>query len=146
MSVSGGSLKWLGGTGPAQGVTFANLGDMSVGGGEVAFSGSISVPYKTQINEWQAAYDGFMQLKVTAPPKPASDYLMVEINVLDEKGGKAYTVTPRGTFGGENQKALWTIPVRKGQKVQLKLDESENNKPSVNVPVHAQFIYFGVAE
>ena len=79
-------------------------------------------------------------------PKPASDYLMVEINVLDEKGNKEYTVTPRGTFGGENRKALWTIPVRKGQKVQLKLDESEKDKAAVNVPVHAQFIYFGVKE
>ena len=146
VDVSGGSLKWLGGAGSAEGATFANLGDMSVGGGEGSFSETISVPYKTQIRAWQAAYDGFLQLQVTAPIKPAIDYLMVEVNVLNSKGDKEFTVTPRGSFGGENQRALWTIPVRKGQFVQLKLDESERDKAAVNVPVHGQFIYFGVPE
>ena len=43
VSVSGGSLKWLGGSGPAAGVAFANLGAMSVGGGvQTSVSSSLS--------------------------------------------------------------------------------------------------------
>ncbi len=144
--VSGGSLKWLGGTGRAAGVTFANLDAMSVGGGKEAFSGTIKVPYKTQTTKWQASADGFMQLEVRAPSRPAHEYLMVEVNVLNSKGHKEFEVTPRGLFGGPDQRALWTIPVRRGQYVELKLDEHESGKPAVDINVHAQFIYFGVPE
>ncbi|MBR6021107.1 MAG: hypothetical protein IK066_01660, partial [Kiritimatiellae bacterium] len=144
VTVSGGSLKWLGGPGPAEGVTFANLEDMSVGGGVEAFSGTVNVGYSTVTRTWQAEADGFMQLQVRAPSKPAHEYLMVAVNVLNSDRSTAFEVTPRGLFGGADQRALWTIPVCKGQFVQLKLDEDYSDKPAVDIGVHAQFIYFGV--
>ena len=146
VAVTGGSLEWLGGDKPAKGVEFANLSQTSVGGGVVAFSGTVSVPYSTQTNTWQAAGDGFMQLRLIGPSAAAIGYVNVEVNVLNSNGSTAFEVTKRGDFGGADRRLLWTIPVRKGQQVELKLDEDEKEKPDCEIPVHAQFIYFGVPE
>ena len=146
VAVTGGSLEWLGGKNAAKGVEFANLSQMSVGGGVVAFSGTVSVTWGTKTNTWTAASDGFMQLRLIGPSAAATGYVNVEVNVLESNGSTAFQVTPRGYFGGADRRLLWTIPVRKGQQVQLKLGEDERNKSACDIPVHAQFIYFGVPE
>ena len=116
----------------------------SWGSSPEAFSGSIKVGFSVVATNWQAQADGFMQLEARAPSDPAHEYVMVEVNVLNADRKHEFEVTPRGRFGAPDQRALWTIPVRKGQCVELKLAEQEWDKPSVEIPVHAQFIYFGV--
>jgi len=147
VNVSGGSLKWLGGTGPASGVTFANLGDMSVGGGELAFSGSLACGSNgSQTWKWTAAGDGFLQLQAKTPDSLA-DAMQAGVDVLDEKGNNAFTVTPLGALGpsgGSSRRLLWTVPVLKGQTVQLTL--KAGSSAFTLTSARAQFISFGVKE
>ncbi len=66
VSVSGGSLKWLGGSGPAAGVAFANLGAMSVGGGvqtSVSSSLSCGAGGTQSFDVGEAENDGLFQLQ-----------------------------------------------------------------------------------
>ena len=66
VSVSGGSLKWLGGAGPAAGVAFANLGAMSVGGGvqtSVSSSLSCGAGGTQSFDVGEAENDGLFQLQ-----------------------------------------------------------------------------------
>jgi hypothetical protein len=55
-------------------------------------------------------------------------------------------VTPKGTIGpdGIKRNLVWTIPVRKGQKVRLTMYGGASAFELLSV--RGQFIYFGVAE
>ena len=122
VSISGGSLKWLGGMGPASGVTFANLGDMSVGGGV-----QTSVSFQLQAR-CRNPNGGQLQIDVV------------------EGGNVAFNVTPKGTVGpdGTDRRLVWTVPVRKGQTIRLTMYGGSSAFELSSV--RGQFIYFGVAE
>ena len=145
VSISGGSLKWLGGAGPAKGVAFANLGEMSVSGGAPAGTPSSlscgangTVPYDVGT----AANDGFFQLQAQCE-SPNGGQLQLDVV---EGDSVAFNVTPKGTIGPDDtaRKLVWTVPVRKGQKVRLTMYGGASAFELTSVK--GQFIYFGVVE
>ena len=145
VSISGGSLKWLGGTGPASGVTFANLGDMSVGGGvatDVNSTLSCGAGGTETFMVGEADNDGFFQLQACCK-KPNGGQLQLDVV---EGDSVAFNVTPKGTVGpdGIDRSLVWTIPVRKGQKIRLTM--YGGSAAFSLTSVRGQFIYFGVAE
>ncbi|MBO7684015.1 MAG: right-handed parallel beta-helix repeat-containing protein, partial [Kiritimatiellae bacterium] len=132
ISISGGSLDWLGGASPASGVEFANLDDMTVGGGaDVDNAGTVS-----DYAEWKAANDGFFQLQARCL-KPKDTKL--KLDVVDESNSVVAEVTPEGTLGNADgtRRFVWTIPVRSGDTVRLTMSAGEISSAK------AQFIYFG---
>ncbi|MBR1587915.1 MAG: hypothetical protein IJ658_06290, partial [Kiritimatiellae bacterium] len=145
VSVSGGSLKWLGGTGPVTGAVFANLGEMSVGGGVSSdVSGTLSCGAgKTQtFDVGKAEHDGFFQLQARCR-NPNGGQLQLDVV---EGGNVAFNVTPKGTVGpdGTDRRLVWTVPVRKDQKIRLTLYGGSSAFELSSV--RGQFIYFGVKE
>ncbi|MBR3506295.1 MAG: hypothetical protein IKO02_04540, partial [Lentisphaeria bacterium] len=145
VSVSGGSLKWLGGTGPASGVQFANLGEMSVGGG--ADSGapatlSCGAGGSQSFDVGKAECDGFFQFQAKCR-NPAGGQIQLDVV---ENGGVAFNVTPKGTVGpdGTARSLVWTVPVRKDQTIRLTMYGGASAFELSSV--RGQFIYFGVAE
>jgi predicted outer membrane repeat protein len=145
VSVSGGSLKWLGGSGPASGVAFANLGAMSVGGGvqtSVSSSLSCGAGGTQSFDVGEAENDGLFQLQARCR-NPNGGQLQIDVV---EGGNVAFNVTPKGTVGpdGTDRRLVWTIPVRKGQKIRLTMYGGSSAFELSSV--RGQFIYFGVAE
>jgi hypothetical protein len=69
----------------------------------------------------------------------------LQIDVV-EGGNVAFNVTPKGTVGpdGTDRRLVWTIPVRKGQKIRLTMYGGSSAFELSSV--RGQFIYFGVAE
>ena len=138
IEVTGGTLDWLGGQLPAsKSDAFANLAEMTIGGGaNVDNVGTIS---GRQECNWTAANDGFFQLQARSQD-PKNTTLKLEL--FYESNASIAVVTPEGSLGkeSETQRFIWTVPVRKGDKVKLTL-----TKGSI-LAVKAQFIYFGVAE
>ena len=63
-----------------------------------------------------------------------------------EGGSVAFNVTPKGPIGPDDtaRKLVWTIPVRKGQKVRLTMYGGASAFELTSVK--GQFIYFGVVE
>ena len=55
-------------------------------------------------------------------------------------------MTPKGTVGpdGTDRNLVWTVPVRKGQKIRLTMYGGSSAFELSSV--RGQFIYFGVAE
>ena len=138
VDISGGTLDWLGGAKPAANSdAFANLAEMTVGGGaDMESVGTIS---GSATRTWKAANDGFMQLQAQCRnPKGTT----LKLDLLDSNGAVAAEVTPQGTLGDSSasRRFIWTVPVRKDDKVRLVLSAGELTL------VKAQFIYFGVAE
>ncbi|MBQ2632627.1 MAG: hypothetical protein IJG13_23340, partial [Kiritimatiellae bacterium] len=145
VSVSGGSLKWLGGSGPAAGVAFANLGAMSVGGGvqtSVSSSLSCGAGGTQSFDVGEAENDGLFQLQARCR-NPNGGQLQIDVV---EGGNVAFNVTPKGTVGpdGTDRRLVWTIPVRKGQTIRLTMYGGSSAFELSSV--RGQFIYFGVAE
>ena len=145
VSVSGGSLKWLGGSGPASGVAFANLGAMSVGGGVpsgVSSTLSCGANGTQSFDVGEAGNDGFFQLQAWCR-NPNGGQLQIDVV---EGGSVAFNVTPKGTVGpdGAARNLVWTVPVRKGQKIRLTMYGGSSAFEFSSV--RGQFIYFGVAE
>ena len=145
VSISGGSLKWLGGMGPASGVTFANLGDMSVGGGvqtSVSSSLSCGAGGTQSFDVGEAENDGLFQLQARCR-NPNGGQLQIDVV---EGGNVAFNVTPKGTVGpdGTDRRLVWTVPVRKGQTIRLTMYGGSSAFELSSV--RGQFIYFGVAE
>ena len=145
VSVSGGSLKWLGGSGPAAGVAFANLGAMSVGGGvqtSVSSSLSCGAGGTQSFDVGEAENDGLFQLQARCR-NPNGGQLQIDVV---EGGNVAFNVTPKGTVGpdGTDRRLVWTVPVRKGQTIRLTMYGGSSAFELSSV--RGQFIYFGVAE
>jgi hypothetical protein len=145
VSVSGGSLKWLGGTGPAAGVVFANLGAMSVGGGvpsDVSSALSCGANGTEVFNVGMAENDGFFQLQARCR-NPNGGQLQLDVV---EGDSAAFNVTPKGTVGpdGVARSLVWTVPVRKGQTIRLTMYGGSSAFELSSV--RGQFIYFGVKE
>jgi hypothetical protein len=145
VSVSGGSLKWLGGSGPASGVAFANLGAMSVGGGvqtSVSSSLSCGAGGTQSFDVGEAENDGLFQLQARCR-NPNGGQLQIDVV---EGGNVAFNVTPKGTVGpdGTDRRLVWTVPVRKGQTIRLTMYGGSSAFELSSVG--GQFIYFGVAE
>ena len=138
VAVAGGTLDWMGGKLPAaRSDPFANLAEMTVGGGADADAvGTIS---GSQTRTWKAAGDGFFQLQARCQ-NPAGTTLKLEL--LDGNGSIAAVVTPQGTLGTADglRRFIWTVPVRSGDSVRLTMSGGELTL------VKAQFIYFGVKE
>ena len=138
VAVAGGTLDWMGGKLPAaQSEAFANIAEMSVGGGADADAvGTIS---GSQTRTWKAAGDGFFQLQARCQ-NPAGTTLKLEL--LDGNGSTAVVVTPQGSLGDADglRRFLWTVPVRGGDSVRLTMSAGELTL------VKGQFIYFGVPE
>ncbi len=138
VDVAGGTLDWLGGQLPAaKSETFANLAEMSVGGGADADAAGTLSGRATR--SWKAANDGFIQLQARCAD-PANTTLKLEL--LDAGGAVAAEVTPEGKLGNASamRRFVWTVPVRKGDSLRLTMSAGELTL------VKAQFIYFGVAE
>ena len=121
----------------AQSDAFANIAEMTVGGGADADAvGTIS---GSQTRTWKAAGDGFFQLQARCQ-NPAGTTLKLEL--LDGNGSIAAVVTPQGTLGNADglRRFIWTVPVRGGDSVRLTMSAGELTL------VKGQFIYFGVPE
>ena len=138
VAVAGGTLDWMGGKLPAaRSEAFANIAEMTVGGGaDVDAVGTIS---GSQTRTWKAAGDGFFQLQARCQ-NPAGTTLKLEL--LDGNGSIAAVVTPQGTLGNADglRRFIWTVPVRGGDSVRLTMSAGELTL------VKGQFIYFGVPE
>jgi predicted outer membrane repeat protein len=138
IDVTGGTLDWLGGEKPAaNSEAFANLSEMTIGGGsDVDNVGTLS---GSKERNWKAANDGFFQLQAKCQD-PKNTTLKVEL--FNESNASIAVVTPEGSLGKESdtQRFIWTVPVRKGDTVRLTLSKG------TILAVKAQFIYFGVAE
>ena len=154
IDISGGTLDWLGGDAKAsQNATFANLGEMTVGGGVPAFlengsqvEGTLKVGKgNTLWRTWKAANDGFFQLQARSQ-KPTEGE--IRLKLLDADGGDLVEVTSLGRAGDSDKqrRLIWTVPVRAGDKVQLAVRPADNNASFELTSVKAQFIYFGVKE
>ena len=138
VDVAGGTLDWLGGQLPAaKSETFANLAEMTVGGGADADAAGTLSGRATR--SWKAANDGFIQLQARCAD-PANTTLKLEL--LDAGGAVAAEVTPEGKIGNASamRRFVWTVPVRKGDSLRLTMSAGELTL------VKAQFIYFGVPE
>ena len=138
VAVSGGTLDWLGGNLPAaQSDAFANLAEMTVGGGADAdAAGTIS---GSAVRTWTAQGDGFCQLQARCQNPKATT---LKIDVVDKGNSLVAEVTPQGTLGTADglRRFIWTVPVRSGDSVRLTMSGGELTL------VKAQFIYFGVKE
>ena len=138
VAVAGGALDWMGGKLPAaRSDAFANLAEMTVGGGADADAvGTIS---GSQTRSWKAAGDGFFQLQARCQ-NPANT--TVKLELLDGNGSPVVEVTPEGALGNAYgmRRFLWTVPVRGGDSVRLTMSAGELTL------VKGQFIYFGVPE
>ena len=145
VKVAGGSLRWLGGAGAAAGMTFANLSDMTVGGGVPAGDETTlsCAAGQSLTKNWTAACDGFLQIQARCA-SPANGH-QLELKVV-ENDKDVLVVTPMGTVGpeGKGRRLIWTVPVRKGQTVRLTM--SASGSAFELSPFNAQFIYFGVKE
>ena len=138
VDVAGGTLDWLGGQLPAaKSEAFANLAEMTVGGGADADAAGTLSGRATR--SWKAANDGFVQLQARCVD-PANTTLKLEL--LDAGGAVAAEVTPEGKLGNASamRRFVWTVPVRKGDSLRLTMSAGEL------ALVKAQFIYFGVTE
>jgi predicted outer membrane repeat protein len=147
VAVSGGALDWLGGAHPAaQSGPFANLAEMTIGGGvEGDLSGTVTaVKGKTEtFRVGQAAHDGFLQLQARCQ-NPQNGELQIDVVEGDKV---VLNVTPRGRVSRESgvlRRLVWTIPVKAGQKVRLTMYGVDGAFELSSVK--AQFIYFGVPE
>jgi hypothetical protein len=138
VAVSGGTLDWLGGNlSAAQSDAFANLAEMTVGGGADAdAAGTIS---GSAVRTWTAQGDGFCQLQARCQNPKATT---LKIDVVDKGNSPVAEVTPQGTLGTADglRRFIWTVPVRSGDSVRLTMSGGELTL------VKAQFIYFGVKE
>ena len=128
VNVRGGSLRLLGSTSKDGGAQMANLDSKTIGGGEDEDANSLSNGTKS----WTARYDGFVQIRAEASATSSSTQVGLTVGNT--------TVTPMGAFGnGGSRTAVWTVPVRKGEKVTLHAN-------GVSIGYKVQFIYFGVKE
>jgi len=147
VAVSGGSLKWLGGAGASEGVAFAKLDEMSVGGGvEAPVENTLRASNgNTLTRTWRAANDGFFQLQARAQ-KPQDGE--IRLRLLGADGGELAVVTGQGRAGDTDdlRRLLWTVPVRAGDTVELQSAPAPGCSAFELTAVRAQFIYFGVAK
>jgi len=128
VNVRGGSLRLLGSVSKDGGAQMANLDSKTIGGGEDEDANSLSNGTKS----WTARYDGFVQIRAEASATSSSTQVGLTVG--------STTVTPMGAFGnGGSRTAVWTVPVRKGEKVTLHAN-------GVSLGYKVQFIYFGVKE
>ena len=154
VSVSGGSLKWLGGMGPASGVAFANLGEMSVGGGVPAVLENTQSQVESKLSVtkgntlyrvWKAANDGFFQLQAQAL-KPQDGEVRLYLFCQDAANPVVVTEMGRASDSDDLRRLVWTVPVRAGDRVELATGPASGSAVFELTSVRAQFIYFGVAE
>ena len=124
---------------------FANLSTMTIGGGASPSQIGIISTYESTGRSWQAENDGFFQLQATCATAGNGE---VQLELLDESDNRILEVTPKGKVGrktGEERRLLWTVPVRKNQKVRLTLYSTGGGYFEL-ASVKAQFVYFGVTE
>ena len=137
IDISGGTLDWLGGANAqtaGRGDTFANLAEMTIGGGVAAKDEGAG-----KVSRWTANNDGFFQLQAQCNnPKGTT----LKLDIVGDKDSLVAEVTPEGKLGNTSDKRrfIWTVPVRSGDTVRLTMSSGELSL------VKAQFIYFGVAE
>jgi hypothetical protein len=118
---------------------------MSVGGGvasDVASALSCGAGGTEVFKVGEAANDGFFQLQATCR-NPNGGQLQLDVV---EGDSVAFNVTPKGTVGpdGTDRNLVWTVPVRKGQKIRLTMYGGSSAFSLSSV--RGQFIYFGVKE
>jgi hypothetical protein len=148
VAVTGGTLDWLGGEKPAaQSGPFANLAEMTVGGGvEAKVESTLPVAEgSTMRRRWQAANDGFFQLQARCQKPQEGE---IQLKLLDSGGNDLVEVTSLGRASqkDEMRRLLWTVPVRAGDIVQLQFRPVSGVKVFELSYLKAQFIYFGVPE
>ena len=118
---------------------------MSVGGGVssgVAGTLSCGAGGTEVVNAGEAQSDGLFQLQAKCRNPNGGQ---VQIDIV-EGDSVVFNVTPKGTVGpdGIDRSLVWTIPVRKGQKIRLTM--YGGSAAFSLTSVRGQFIYFGVAE
>jgi predicted outer membrane repeat protein len=154
VAVAGGTLDWMGGKLPAaRSDAFANIAEMTVGGGAPAYLDDGKqvdatlkvVKDKTQYRTWIAKNDGFFQLQARCQ-KPLDGE--IQLKLLDKEGGDLVDVTRLGRASNKDslRRLLWTVPVRADDKVRLAIRPVEGVNSFELTSVKAQFIYFGVPE
>ena len=109
----------------------ANLDNKSIGGGEAGVETEMSGSLKDGSKTLTAKYDGFVQVRVEAS-NTSSGKVGLKVGSVE--------VTPLGAIGTDGSRTpIWTVPVRKGEKVTLEAR-------GISIGYMVQFVYFGVKE
>ena len=131
VNVRGGSLRIFGSNSKDGGAQMANLDNKSIGGGEAGVETEMSGSLKDGSKTLTAKYDGFVQVRVEAS-NTSSGKVGLKVGSVE--------VTPLGAIGtGGSRTPIWTVPVRKGEKVTLEAR-------GISIGYMVQFVYFGVKE